>query len=118
MSETNERLHVVVHVDDADEERQRLALRNITNLLADVGPENVEVELVFNGPAVSACLKGSPIGESLASIAANASVLACRNALRAADLDEAAVDPHVRVIPASITHLVRRQHEGWAYVRP
>lgn len=112
----DELLRVVVHVDDADPDRWRLALRNVANLLADVG--SAQVELVFNGPAIAALTTTSPLFEELAAVAPGVRVLACRNSMAGAGLHKADLVPSAEVVPAGISHLVRRQHEGWAYVRP
>lgn len=110
---------VVVHVDEAGVDRQRLALGNVGNLLADVGEGNVAVEVVFNGPAISALRAGSPLAPELAAVhARGVGLLACQNSMVATGLHPEDLLAGVTVIASGISHLVRRQGEGWAYVRP
>ncbi|MGC8627077.1 MAG: DsrE family protein [Acidimicrobiales bacterium] len=109
----------VVHVDDADLQRQRLALGNVANLLADTDMAGARVEVVFNGPAISALAVGSVLAADLSALAARGvGLLACSNSMAAAGISNAGLVPGVTVVPSGISHLVRRQHDGWAYVRP
>lgn len=110
---------VVVHVDEAGVDRQRLALGNVGNLLADVGAANVAVEVIFNGPAIFALRAGAALAPELAALhARGVDLLACHNSMVATGLDPQDLLAGVTVIASGISHLVRRQGEGWAYVRP
>lgn len=112
-------LQVLIHIDEASAERQHLALGNVTNLLNDVGPGGVEVETVVNGPAISALTASSALVPDLSTLRARGvGLLACRNSMVAAGISGEDLLPGVTVVPSGISHLVRRQHEGWAYVRP
>lgn len=124
---------VVVHVDEMA--CWPLALTNLRNLLNDVGRESLRAELVANGPAVafyadlpetvekfpSSWQEGfyrELIGEMSGLHSQNVQFIACANALRANHLDPARLLPLVQVVPAGITEIVRKQHEGYAYVKP
>ncbi|MCK4177240.1 DsrE family protein [Aciditerrimonas ferrireducens] len=110
---------VVVHLDEADPARQRLALANVANLLADLGPAAGPVELVVNGPGLDVALQGSPLAGDLAALQGQGVVVAaCANTLAARGLERSALLPGVHVVPAGVSELVRRQREGWAYLRP
>ncbi len=110
---------VVVHLDESDPNRQRLAVANLANLLDDLGDQQVVAELVANGPGLDAVLTTSTIGAELdALMVRGVAILACANTLRARHRSTADLLPGTEVVPAGISHLVRRQHEGWAYVRP
>lgn len=112
-------VRAVVHVDDASAERQHLALGNVTNLLDDAGARGAEVEVVFNGPAILALTGTSPLVADLSALRARGvGLLACSNSMAATGLSSADLVPGVTVVPSGISHLVRRQHDGWAYVRP
>lgn len=110
---------VVIHLDEAGPDRQRLALGNVVNLLDDCDPAPVTVEVVTNGPGVSAVVFTSPVaGEVGSLLARGVAVLACAHSLRSQGIALGELLEGVRVVPAGISHLVRRQFEGWAYVRP
>jgi len=112
-------LRVVVHVDEASVDRQHLALGNVANLLDDIDAAGAQVEIVFNGPAISALTVESGLVEDLSALRARGvGLLACHNSMAAAGLSSGDLMIGVTIIPAGISHLVRRQHDGWAYVRP
>jgi intracellular sulfur oxidation DsrE/DsrF family protein len=112
-------MRVVIHVDDPSPERQRLALGNARNLLDDVGEDAVAVEIVFNGPAISALSVGSEFSDELVSLQTRGvELLGCHNSMVAAGLLREDLLVGATVVPSGIAHLVRRQGDGWAYVRP
>ncbi|MGC9220475.1 MAG: DsrE family protein [Solirubrobacteraceae bacterium] len=112
-------VRVVVHVDDASADRQRLALGNVANLLADVGPGDAAVEIVFNGPAISAVTASSALSGELSSLRARGvEILACHNSMVAVGIKSNDLFSGATVVPSGISHLVRRQRDGWAYIRP
>jgi intracellular sulfur oxidation DsrE/DsrF family protein len=118
-AQREDRLRVVVHVDEASVERQRLALGNVANLLDDADAAGAQVEIVCNGPAIAALTVESALATDLSALRARGvGLLACHNSMAAAGLSNEDLMIGVTVIPAGISHLVRRQHEGWAYVRP
>ncbi len=91
-------------------------LRSCRNAVEALGPE-APVEAVIQGPGVALLDAGAESGAVEAAIASGVQVLACGNSLRSAGLSEGGLLPGVRVVPAAIAHLARRQWEGWAYVR-
>lgn len=112
-------LRVVIHVDDPSLDRQRLALGNVRNLLDDVGEDGVVVEIVFNGPAISALTMGSDLSSELVTLQTRGvDLLACHNSMVRAALERGDLIVGATVVPSGISHLVRRQYDGWAYVRP
>jgi hypothetical protein len=115
-------MKVLFHVNEA--ERWGIALANITNLIKDVGQGNAEVVVLANGPSVSAYAYSDKV-ETMEMLAEKGvQFLACRNSLKkmcaegTVCINEEALPAFVKVIPAGITELVRRQHEGYAYGKP
>ena len=110
-------LKVVVHVNEKD--RLPVAVTNVINLIKDLGQEQVRPAVLLNGGAVEVLRPGGEISGQLERLAgAGVEILACRNSLRSLGFLEADLPAYVRVVPAGITELVRRQHAGWAYVKP
>lgn len=109
---------VVVHLDEADPAKHEAVLRNITNLLAELG-EDTPVELVVHGPGLAAALAGAPDAGAVRELLdRGVMVAACGNTMRRQGVAADQLVAGVRVVPAGIAQLVRRQREGWAYVRP
>ncbi|MBZ4687197.1 MAG: hypothetical protein JG764_830 [Clostridiales bacterium] len=130
------KLKVLFHVNELD--RWQTALSNIINFVKDVEQENADIEVVANGPAVSAytsrcLLEGGNNGQPAASCGKVDGELlnqmkklsgmgirfaACRNALRAQSIDESVLPSFVTVVPAGITEIAKKQAEGYAYIKP
>lgn len=110
---------VLFHLDECGRAKAGLALTNIENLLSDLS-DNVEVELVANAEGIQALLKvGNPLVPRLEGLATKGvRLVACANALRAAGVDKDALLAQVEVVPSGVGELVRKQAEGWAYIRP
>lgn len=122
-------LKCLIHVNEP--ERWSVAIGNIINLFNDVGDSNISVIVVSNGVGVKGyitcpqegtgiCIPGA--GDVLKKMEElsrrGVRFLACRNALRANNIDEKDLPPFVEVIPAGMTELIKRQAEGYAYIKP
>jgi intracellular sulfur oxidation DsrE/DsrF family protein len=110
---------VVVQVSDLDPARWNLALNNVQNLQDELGAANVEIEVVAYGPGIGMlrleAVTSSRIGEVVKS---GVRVAACENTMRNQKLARADMHPGVAYVPAGVSEIVRRQQDGWAYLRP
>ena len=110
-------LKVVLHVSET--EKWPVAIANVSNLIKDVGEDQVRAALLANGAAVEVFRPGHELAAPLGRLTGQGvELLACRNSLRSLGMGEGELPGFVKVVPAGITELVRRQQEGWAYVRP
>jgi len=111
---------VVVHLDEVGRARSGLVLANIENLLTDLGESEVRVELVVNGEGILSLLRvpGQYASRLEALAGRGVRLLACASSLRLAGLTADALLPNVEIISSGVGHLVQRQAEGWAYLRP
>ncbi len=110
---------VVIQMSDADPAKWNLALNNAKNLQDDVGAANVEIELVAYGPGIGMLKIESPTAQRIADAAkAGVKVLACENTMRAQKLSRDDMLPAISYVPAGVTQIMRKQAEGWAYLRP
>jgi uncharacterized protein len=109
---------VVIHLDEPGEQKHRSVLRNAMNLLPEVPPGTV-VELVVHGPAIDLARPGRPTADALSqAMAAGVSLRVCRNSMRSLGLAAEDLVPGAVPVPSGVGHLVARQREGWAYLRP
>lgn len=106
-------MKVVVQVSEGEKVQQ--AVRSIINLLNDLGDELEEVEVVFHQSAITATTDEDSIGPLLQS--KKVRVMACRNSLRAQGIDERSLVKGVRIVNSGVGEIVRRQKEGWIYLR-
>jgi len=117
----NSRKHykIVIQVSDNDPAKWNLALNNAKNLQADVGASNVAVEIVAYGPGIGMLKFGSTVGDRVSdAVAAGVHVVACQNTMHAQKLTKEDMNPSVGYVPAGVTEIMKKQSEGWAYLRP
>ena len=110
---------LVVQVSDNDPAKWNLALNNIKNVQDDVGAANVDIEMVVYGPGINMLKLESPASSRVAdAMKANIKVVACENTLRAQKLGREDMLPAISYVPAGATEIMKKQGEGWAYLRP
>lgn len=110
---------VVFQVSDNDPARWGLALNNAYNLQADLGADAAELEIVVYGPGINMLKAGSPVAGRVASaMKGGIRVVACENTMTNQKLTKADMLPDLGYVPAGVTELMKRQQQGWAYIRP
>lgn len=111
---------IVVHLDEPGPDKHASVLQNISNLVKELG-DRTTVELVVHGPGLDAVLRTASTAEDdkLTTVMdLGIGIVACANTMRARDLHESDLHDGVGVVPSGIAHLVRRQRQGWSYLRP
>ncbi len=110
---------VIFHLDEADAKKQASVLRNIRNMLEDLGDDQTQVELVAHGPGLDIFLDQSTVVDGIEELLARGVIMsACRNTLHERNIAQERLLPGVQIVSSGIGELVRRQQEGWMYVRP
>ncbi len=110
---------VVFQVSDNDPAKWNLALNNARNVQADLGMDNVEIEIVAYGPGLNMVKAGSAVAPRIASAnSQGVGVLACENTMRNTHVERGQILPGVKFVDAGVVHIMKRQREGWSYVRP
>jgi intracellular sulfur oxidation DsrE/DsrF family protein len=110
---------IVIQVSDNDPGKWNLALNNAKNLQDDVGAANVDIEIVAYGPGIGMLKLESPTGARIADAAkAGVKVTACENTMRGQKLTKDDMLAGISYVPAGVTEIMKKQHEGWAYLRP
>ena len=110
---------VLFQVTDNDPARWNLILNNITNLKEGVGSEGVEIELVAYGPGGIAMLKAdSPVKARIAdALKSGVIVNGCQNTMSNMKLVPADMVPDITYVPAGVVEVMKKQQQGWAYIR-
>jgi len=110
---------VVVQVSEADPARWNLVLNNVKNLQDDLGADKVSVEIVAYGPGIGMLKFDAPTNSRVSELVkAGVTIDACENTMRNQKLARADMHPNVSYVPAGVVQIVKRQQEGWAYLRP
>ena len=105
-------------VTDNDPARWNLVLGNMANLREGVGSEGVEIELVAYGPGLNMLKADSPVKERVAeALKSGVRVNACQNTMRGMKLAPADMLPDIGYVPAGVVEVMKKQQQGWAYIR-
>ncbi|MCM2328441.1 MAG: DsrE family protein [Lysobacter sp.] len=113
------RHHVVIQVSDNDPAKWNLALNNARNVQADLGMDNVDVEVVAYGPGLAMLKTESAVAQRIQSASSQGvGVIACENTMKNTKVDRAQILGGVKFVDAGVVHIMKRQREGWGYVRP
>jgi len=118
-AETAKRDRVVMQVSDNDPGKWNLALNNAHNLQQALGPKNVDVEIVAYGPGINMFKAESVVGNRIGDATkAGVKFEACENTMHAMKLTKADMLDTVGFVPGGVIEIMRREQEGWAYIRP
>ena len=110
---------VIFQVSDADPAKWNLALNNARNVQTELGKENVLVEIVAYGPGLGMLKADSKVEARLAqALDDSVGLIACENTMFNTKTTKAEMYSGISYVTAGVTHLMKRQREGWAYIRP
>jgi uncharacterized protein len=110
---------VVFQVSDADPKKWTLALNNARNVQADLGKDNVEIEIVAYGPGIGMLKGDSEVKARVEeAAAANIKLVACQNTMTSQKLAKSDMLNNISYAPAGVVEIMRRQQEGFVYIKP
>jgi len=119
MKKASGKERVVIQVSDADPKKWNLALNNAKNIQTDLGADKSEVEIVAYGPGIGMLKADAEVANRIEDAAAGGvKVLACENTMKAQKLSRDEMHKNIDYVPAGVVHIMRRQQQGWAYIRP
>ena len=110
---------VVFQVSDNDAARWALTLNNVRNVQLDLADDGVDVKIVAYGPGISMLKGDSSMAKRIAeALKDGVTVVACENTMKAQKLIYADMLPNIGYVPAGVVELMRKQQQGYAYIRP
>ena len=111
--------HLVMQVSDADPGKWNLALNNAKNLQQAYGADKIDIEIVTYGPGVNMLKLDSVVANRIDEAKqAGVAIVACQNTMRNMKLTEADMLPNTSYVPAGVVEIIKKQREGYAYIRP
>jgi len=117
-ADTAKKHHVIFHVTDSDPVKWNQALNNAGNLQRALGKDNVEIEIVANGPGLDMMKFESPAANRMKdAMGGGISILACGATMKGANLTEKDLFPGVKVVPGGVVQIMVRQEAGWTYIK-
>jgi intracellular sulfur oxidation DsrE/DsrF family protein len=110
---------VLFQVSDNDPSKWSLALNNAKNVQAELGKDNVQIEIVAYGPGLEMLKAESKVADRLAgALDENVGLIACENTMTNNKVTKDDMYSGIAYVKAGVTHIMKRQREGWAYIRP
>jgi len=108
----------IFQVTDNDPARWNMILNNMTNLREGVGSEAVEIELVAYGPGILMLKGDSAVRQRIAeAVKSGVKVNACQNTMNAMKLAPSDMLGEIGHVPSGVVEVMRKQQQGWAYIR-
>ncbi|MCR6516222.1 MAG: DsrE family protein [Clostridium sp.] len=112
-------MKVILHVNEND--HFKIALGNIKNLLSS--GEQVQIELLVHNDPIRFLTKDfskeSHFIEALEDISEKGVVIAaCNNTLNNLNIRKEDLLDFITIVPAGVLELIKKQEEGFAYVKP
>lgn len=117
--ERNQMIKAVIHVNFSEPERQGHGLKNVENILKEVG-NDAEIEVVAHGAGIGLLVKGESKHADAVQLLIEHKVkfVACRNTLRDKSIAEDRLLPGVQVTASGAVEVLRKQQEGFSYFKP
>jgi len=110
---------VVFQVSDGDPKKWNLTLNNIHNVQEALGRDKVQIELVAYGPGIGMLKMESEVGNRVDdAVASGVKVVACETTMRGMKLTKKDMLNSIGYVPGGVIELMKREHEGYAYIRP
>ena len=111
-------LKAVVHINFTDSERQKHALKNVTNILKE--EKSAEIEVVCHGGGIGLLVKDMTAQADDVARLINEGVrfAACENTLRDKSIPKENLLPDVTTVPSGAVEVIRKQQEGFGYFKP
>lgn len=114
-----ERHKVVFQVSAGDPQTWNLALNAVKNVQKELGAKNVDVEIVVFGPGIGMLKFDSAVASRIDEAAGDGvKIVACENTMKALKLTKDDMLASAGYVPAGVVELMKKQKEGYAYIRP
>lgn len=125
LAETEKTKQVVYHVNKADMNTIKAALRNVTNHINSPSGPETQIEIAVHGGGIAmltGALEDPQLQAAIDNVKANGvEIKVCANTLRGKNLDvseDLYYTDESDIVPSGVAHVADRQMEGWAYIHP
>lgn len=109
----------IFQVSDSDPQKWYLTLSNVKNVQKDLGKGKVQIEVLVYGPGLDMVTLETEVAEKLEEAMDNGvKIVACENTMIGRKLSRSDMFPGIGYVKTGVVELMKRQREGWSYVRP
>jgi uncharacterized protein len=110
---------IVFQISDDDQRKWSGVLINAKNIQQDLGVHNVTIAVVVYGSGLGMLTFDSPVGSEVAeAISTGVEFVACENTMKGQHLTRDDMLPSLHYAPAAIVDLMKKQQQGYAYIKP
>lgn len=114
-----EKHKVVFQVSVADPKLWNLTLNNVKNVQEELGAKNVDIEIVAYGPGIGMLKFDSAVASRIDEAAVSGvKVVACENTMKVQNISRENMLASATFVAAGVVELMKKQKEGYAYIRP
>ncbi|MQQ99768.1 DsrE family protein [Glaciimonas soli] len=111
-------IKAVFAISDADPKKWWLTLGNVKNAQKEIGNDNATLEIVVYGPAIEMLLAKSEVADKVSTtVASGVKIVACENSMHGAHFSHDDMISTIAYVPSGVVELMKRQNEGYAYIR-
>lgn len=111
---------VIFHIDELN--KWKLLLGNVSNLLNSMDNDKLYVEVLANSEAVKYYDASQDLNADINTMESlnkkSVKFVACNNALIAFDIKKDNIFDFIDIVPAGVVELVKKQSEGFVYIKP
>ena len=111
---------VIFHIDEMS--KWQVLLGNVSNLLNGIADTKLHVIVLANSEAVKSYETNQGFDAVIHTMESlnkeGVKFVACNNALMAYKMEKDDLIPFVDIVPAGIVELVKKQSEGYIYIKP
>lgn len=110
---------LVIQPSDNDPAKRNLALNNALNVQKDLGKDKVQIEIIAYGPGLHMLKAESKARDRVVgAMYKGIGIVACDNTIRNMKLTNADLIGGIAHVDSGVVGIMKRQQDGWAYVRP
>lgn len=119
VAQAADKAKLVIQVSENDPATWNLALNNAKNVQKDLAKDGAELEIVAYGPGINMLKADSEVANRVSeAVDSGVQVVACQNTMRGQKLVKEDMNPKVGYVPSGVVEIMRRQQQGYAYLRP
>lgn len=111
---------VIFHIDEMN--KWNLLLANVKNLINGFNGENLLIEVLANSEAVNFYILNEVIDEQINTIKRlheiGVDFKACNNSLITSGIKKESLIDFINIVPSGVVELVKKQTEGYSYIKP
>ena len=112
-------MRIVIQVNEDDAKKWNGILANVRNIQRDIGHKNVAIAVVAIGPGLDMLMADSLAANDVQdALASGVEFIACENTMHARKIVRSDLLEGIGYAQAGYVEIVRRQQQGWSYLRP